>query len=208
MNRKEIAERIREILGTLSSRLGSARRRAEEYLEKRDFSPRDMRAAKIGGVALCALVLFSLYRAASPDGPGMRGELEILRAQMREVRTIGQEYRYSSDLLRRAGSLGEEKEALISVAERALLGNQIARDSFSIRGTNPSGNSEAVEGERVVVVQVNSVSLSGLINVLYAFQESDSILRVSDLVIKTRFDDPSLTDASFRLSTFSFGDSG
>ena len=208
MNREEIAERTRELLETISRKLGSARRRAEEYLEKRDFSPRDLRAAKIGGVVICALVLFSLYRAASPDGPGMMGELEILRAQMSEARTIGQEYRYSSDILRRAGSLEEEKDALISVAERALLGNSVARDSFSIRGTNPSGKSEAVEGERAVVVQVNSVPLSSLINILYAFQESDSILRVSDLVIKTRFDDPSLTDASFRLSTFSFRDAG
>ena len=208
MNRREIAERVWGLVGILGRRLGSARRRAEEYLEKRDFSPRDLRAAKIGGAVVCAFLAFSLYRAVSPDGPGMRGELEILRSQMREVRAIGQEYRYSSDLLRRVGSLGEEKEALISVAERALLGNRIARDSFSIRGTNPAGKSEAVEGERVVVVQVNSVPLSSLINVLHAFQESDSILMVSDLVIKTRFDDPGLTDASFRLSTFSFKDAG
>ena len=208
MKGERIAERARELLGTLSGMLGSARRRVEEYVEKRDFSPRDLRAAKIGAAAVCAFLLFSLYGAVSPEGPGARGELEILRAQVEEIRAIGREHRYSSDLLRRAGSLMEEKEALISVAERALLGNRIGRDSFSIRGTNPAGNSGAVEGERVVVVQVNSVPLSSLISVLHAFQQSGSILMVSDLAIKTRFDNPGLADASFRLSTFSFRDSG
>lgn len=208
MKMEKTVERARNIAGILLSGLNAARRRAEEYVEKRNFSRRDLVAAKAGAVVVGALLLFSLYRAVSPDGSGLRGELELLRAQVREVKAIGKEYRYASDLLRRVGSLREEKEALISVAEKALLGNQIGRDSFSIRGTNPSKKSKMLEGERVVVIQVNSVPLANLIGVLHSFQQSGSILRVSDLTIKTRFDNPSLTDATFRLSTFSFREAG
>lgn len=202
--------RFRDFLGAVSSRLSVARGRAEAFMEEMGLSARDMRFLRIGAALLFVLLLFMAYRAVVPDGPGLRSELKLLKAQLGDVRALKDEYRYSSGLLRRvSGSMKEEKEALISVVERTLVENQISRESFSIRGTNPSGDgSDIIEGERVVVVQINRVPLSSLIDVLYSFQNSGSILKVSDLTIKTRFDDPSVTDVSFRLSTFSFREAG
>ena len=202
--------RIRDFLEAISPRLSAARSRAEAFMEEMGVSPRDKRFLKIGAVVLSVFLLFMAYRAIAPDSPGLRSELRLLKAQFGEVKALKDEYRYSSDLLRRvSGSMKEEEEALISVVERTLVGNQIGRESFSIRGTNPSSDiSDVVEGERVVIVQINSIPLSSLIDVLYSFQNGGSILKVSDLTIKTRFDDPSLTDVSFRLSTFSFREAG
>lgn len=203
-------EKLRTFLETVSSRLSAAKSGAEAFMEEMGLSARDKRFLRIGAVVLLALFFFTAYRAVVPDGQGLRSELRLLKAQLGEVRALKDEYRYSSGLLRRvSGSMKEEKDALISVVERTLVGNRISRDNFSIRGTNPSGDApEVIEDERVVAVQIKRIPLSTLIDVLYSFQSGGSILKVSNLTIKTRFDDPSVTDVSFRLSSFSFKESG
>ena len=101
----------------------------------------------------------------------------------------------------------EEREALISVAEKVLVRNGIDRRSFSIRGTNPSVRGKGINRERAVLVKINKVPVPRVLNVLYTFQKSKTLLKVSDLRIKTRFDNPNLSDVSFQLSTFSFSES-
>ena len=131
-----------------------------------------------------------------------------MRGQLNEIRAIKEEYRYSRDILAKvSGPMKEEKEALISVAEKALIRNGIDRRSFSIRGTNPSVRGKGIEREKAVLVSINKVPIPRVMNILYSFQKSKTILKVSDLRIKTRFDNPNLTDVSFRLSTFSFSES-
>jgi len=199
---------IKSLLGVVREKTEPMEQRVRDLVGRRDFSPRDVRALKIGAAVVVVLIVFSIYRAVFPGGSAVRTEVSQMKLQLNEIRAIKEEYRYSRDLLAKvSGSIKEEKEALISVAEKVLIRNGIDRRSFSIRGTNPSVRGKGIKKERAVLVKVNKVAVPKVLNILYSFQKSKTILRVSDLRIKTRFDNPNLTDVSFRLSTFSFSES-
>ena len=182
--------------------------KARELIDRWDLSPRDVRALKIAAAALCVFILFSVFRAVFTGDSGVRSEVSQVRVQLTEMRSIKEEYRYSRDLLANfSGSMKQEREALISVVEKALVRNGISSRSFSIKATNPSVRGGGITGERAVLVSINKVAVPRVLNILYTFQKSKTILKVSDLRIKTRFDDPTLSDVSFQLSTFSFSES-
>lgn len=206
---RKLIDRLKSLLGAVGKRTEPVVRRVRDLIGTRDFSARDVRAIKIGVAVLAIFLVFSVYRAVFPGGSAVRSEVSQMRLQLNEMRAIKDEYRYSRDLLAKvSGSMKEEKEALISVAEKVLIRNGIDRRSFSIRGTNPSVRGKGIKRERAVLVKINKVSVPRVMNVLYVFQKNKTILKVSDLRIKTRFDNPNLTDVSFRLSTFSFSESG
>lgn len=206
---RKLIEKLKSLLGVIGKLTEPVVRRVRDLIGTRNFSTRDVRAIQIGAAALAIFLIFSVYRAVLPGGSAIRSEVGQMRLQLNEIRALKEEYRYSRDLLSKvSGSMKEEKEALISVVEKTLIRNGIDRRSFSIRGTNPSVRGKGIERERAVLVKINKVSVPRVLNVLYVFQKSKTILKVSDLRIKTRFDNPNLTDVSFRLSTFSFSKSG
>ena len=205
---QRLVQGLKSLLPAVLEKTEPLARRVRGLIDRREFSARDVRALKIAAAALAVFILFSAYRAVFPGGSAVRSEVSQVRLQINEMRSIKEEYRYSRDILANvSGSMKEEKEALISVAERALVRNGIDRRSFSIKGTNPSGKGKGINRERAVLVKINKVPVPRVLNVLYTFQKSKTLLKVSDLRIKTRFDNPNLTDVSFRLSTFSFSES-
>ena len=205
---QRLIQRLKSIIGVVLEKTAPLTRRIRGLIERREFSERDVRALKIAAAVLVLFLVFSIYRAVFPAGSAIRSEVSLMRGQLNEIRAIKEEYRYSRDILAKvSGSMKAEKEALISVAEKALIRNGIDRRSFSIRGTNPSVRGKGIEREKAVLVSINKVPIPRVMNILYSFQKSKTILKVSDLRIKTRFDNPNLTDVSFRLSTFSFSES-
>lgn len=209
---KELAQRLvrglKSLLSAVLEKTEPLANRVRELVDRGEFSARDVRALKIAAAALAVFMLFSAYRAVFPGGSAVRSEVSQVRSRLNEMRSLKEEYSYSRDLLAKvSGSMKEEREALISVVEKALVRNGIDRRSFSIRGTNPSVRVKGINRERAVLVKINKVPVSRVLNVLYTFQKSKTILKVSDLRIKTRFDNPNLSDVSFRLSTFSFSES-
>ena len=205
---QRLVQGLKSLLPAVLEKIEPLARRVRGLIDRREFSARDVRALKIAVAALAVFILFSAYRAVFPGGSAVRSEVSQVRFQINEMRSIKEEYRYSRDILANvSGSMKEEKEALISVAEKALVRNGIDRRSFSIKGTNPSGRGKGINRERAVLVKINKVPVPRVLNVLYTFQKSKTLLKVSDLRIKTRFDNPNLTDVSFRLSTFSFSES-
>ena len=209
---KELAQRLlrglKLLFPAVLERTEPLTRKARELIDRREFSARDVRALKIAAAALAVFILFSVYRAVFPGGSAVRSEVSQVRLQLNEMRSLKEEYRYSRDILAKvSGSMKEEREALISVAEKALLRNGIDRRSFSIKGTTPSVRGKGINRERAVLIKINKVPVPRVLSVLYTFQKSKTILKVSDLRIKTRFDNPNLSDVSFRLSTFSFSES-
>ncbi len=199
---------LRRIYLAFQSRVAEPlERRIRAFIDRGIFSQRDIRALKIASAALFVFALFFLYRGVYPEGT-TRSEVSQIRLQLNEMRALKAEYSYSRDILAKmSGSMEEEKEALISVVEKTLIRNGIDRRSFSIKGASPSSRSKGIERKRAVLVDINKVAVPRVLNVLYTFQKSKTILKVSDLRIKTRFDNPNLTDVSFRLSTFSFSES-
>ena len=205
---QRLIQRLKSTIGAVLEKTEPLVKRLKGLIERREFSERDVRALKIVAVVLVLFLAFSIYRAVFPAGSAIRSEVSLMRGQLNEIRAIKEEYRYSRDILAKvSGSMEEEKEALISVAEKTLIRNGIDRRSFSIKGTNPSVRGKGIKREKAVVVSINKVPIPRVMNVLYSFQKSKTILKVSGLRIKTRFDNPSLTDVSFRLSTFSFSES-
>ncbi len=205
---QRLIQRLKSTIGAVLEKTEPLVKRLKGLIESREFSERDVRALKIVAVVLVLFLAFSIYRAVFPAGSAIRSEVSLMRGQLNEIRAIKEEYRYSRDILAKvSGSMEEEKEALISVAEKTLIRNGIDRRSFSIKGTNPSVRGKGIKREKAVVVSINKVPIPRVMNVLYSFQKSKTILKVSGLRIKTRFDNPSLTDVSFRLSTFSFSES-
>ncbi len=205
---QRLALAAKSFFGVVKERTEPLARRLRGFIDRREFSSRDIRAFKIAAAALAIFALFSAYRAVFPGGSAVRSEVSQVRFQLNEMKSIKEEYRYSRDLLAKvSGSMKEEREALISVVEKVLVRNGIDRRSFSIKGTNPSVRGKGIERERAVLVKINKVPVPRVLNVLYTFQKSKTILRVSDLRIKTRFDNPNLSDVSFQLSTFSFSES-
>lgn len=209
---KELIQRLvqglKSLLSAVLEKTEPLANRVRELVNRGEFSARDVRALKIAAAALAVFILFSAYRAVFPGGSTVRSEVSQVRFQLNEMRSLKEEYRYSRDLLAKvSGSMKEEREALISVVEKVLVRNGIDRRSFSIKGTNPSVRGKGINRERAVLVKINKVPVPRVLNVLYTFQKSKTILRVSDLRIKTRFDNPNLSDVSFRLSTFSFSES-
>ena len=199
---------MKSLLSAVLEKTEPLANRVRELVDRGEFSARDVRALKIAAAALAVFMLFSAYRAVFPGGSAVRSEVSQVRSRLNEMRSLKEEYSYSRDLLAKvSGSMKEEREALISVVEKALVRNGIDRRSFSIRGTNPSVRVKGINRERAVLVKINKVPVSRVLNVLYTFQKSKTILKVSDLRIKTRFDNPNLSDVSFRLSTFSFSES-
>ena len=208
MKTQRLIQRLKSITGVVLEKTEPLTKRIRGLIERREFSERDVRAMKIAAAVLVLFLVFSIYRAVFPAGSVIRSEVGLMRGQLNEIRAIKEEYRYSRDILAKvSGSMKEEKEALISVAEKTLIRNGIDRRSFSIKGTNPSVRGKGIEREKAVLVRINKVPIPRVMNILYSFQKSKTILKVSDLRIKTRFDNPNLTDVSFRLSTFSFSES-
>ncbi len=209
---KELIQRLvqglKSLLSAVLEKTEPLANRVRELVDRGEFSARDVRALKIAAAALAVFILFSAYRAVFPGGSTVRSEVSQVRFQLNEMRSLKEEYRYSRDLLAKvSGSMKEEREALISVVEKVLVRNGIDRRSFSIKGTNPSVRGKGINRERAVLIKINKVPVPRVFNVLYTFQKSKTILKVSDLRIKTRFDNPNLSDVSFRLSTFSFSES-
>ena len=208
MKIQRLIQRLKSITGVVLEKTEPLTRGIRGLIERREFSERDVRAMKIAAAVFVLFLVFSIYRAVFPAGSAIRSEVSLMRGQLNEIRAIKEEYRYSRDILAKVrGSMKEEKEALISVAEKTLIRNGIGRRSFSIRGTNPSVRGKGIKREKAVLVSINKVPIPRVMNILYSFQKAKTILKVSDLRIKTRFDNPNLTDVSFRLSTFSFSES-
>lgn len=205
---RRLVQGLKSLLSAVLEKTEPLANRVRELVDRGEFSARDVRALKIAAAALAVFILFSAYRAVFPGGSTVRSEVSQVRFQLNEMRSLKEEYRYSRDLLAKvSGSMKEEREALISVVEKVLVRNGIDRRSFSIKGTNPSVRGKGINRERAVLVKINKVPVPRVLNVLYTFQKSKTILKVSDLRIKTRFDNPNLSDVSFRLSTFSFSES-
>ena len=118
-------------------------RRIRGLIERREFSERDVRALKIAAAVLVLFLVFSIYRAVFPAGSAIRSEVGLMRGQLNEIRALKEEYRYSRDILAKvSGSMKEEKEALISVAEKSASQKRRRPPLLFNKGNQPVGEGQ------------------------------------------------------------------
>ncbi len=98
----------------------------------------------------------------------------------------------------------KENEALISVVEKILLNEKLDRTNFSIRDVNSRTNSnEDFYEEKSVDVELNRISLSNLVDILYKLQNKPS-LKVSNVNISTKLGKSDSMNVKLRVSTYEF----
>lgn len=186
--------------------INSVNEAREKYLRNAVSSERDKKILVVGVVCLLLFVLFFIYQSYSSQAAKYEKQAIALEQQLMKVKAISEDYRESRKRLESlTRSIKKEDEALISVLEKILVDNQIAREDFSIKDSNIRGSdTEDLYDVTSIQVDIRRVPLNKIIDVLYRIQTRKSFLKVSDLQMRTKFDKPELVDASFKLSTFEF----
>lgn len=166
-------------------------------------SERDRKALILGAVGISILVVYIIFQSFSSGGARLAKKAEAIEADLKKIESLRSEYIESKRRINEVTSnIKSEDDALISVVEKVLIDAQIERGSFSINSrTDASGD---LYDEKSVDVDIKKLPLNKAVDVLYKIQRNPSFLKVSKLRIRTRFDNPSLMDSSFRVSTFKF----
>jgi len=156
----------------------------------------------VGGAAalLILLVLFAIilpYRAALDR---LDDRIDQRREQLQMVRALQLEYQQ----LRTTLTLREKKlergsssafSAIESIAARLGL-----RDNLVAMRPQPGSTRESMQVE-TVAARLERLDLQQLTGLLKAFETSDTLLNVTSLQIRKRFDDAALIDAEIRVET-------
>jgi type II secretory pathway component PulM len=91
-----------------------------------------------------------------------------------------------------------------SVVEKILLNEKLDRTNFSIRDVNSRTNSnEDFYEEKSVDVELNKISLSNLVDILYKLQNKP-LLKVSNVSISTKLGKSDSINVKLRVSTYEF----
>lgn len=154
-----------------------------------------------GGVALLLLlIVFAVilpYRAALSR---LDDRIDQRREQLQTVRSLQLEYQQ----LRTTLALREKKlergsssafSAIESIAARLGL-----RDNLVAMRPQPASTRESMQVE-TVAARLERLDLQQLTGLLKAFEGSETLLNVTSMQIRTRFDDTTLIDAEIRVET-------
>ena len=185
-----------ESIKNLSSQLS-------ERVQRLLASERDRKAVLLGAGVLFILIIYIIFQFFSSGKARLEKKAIALEADLKRIQSLRQEYVESKRRLEEVTSkIKTEDVALISVVEKILVDAQVDRSSFSISSrTDSSGD---LYDEKSVDVDIKKIPLNKAVELLYKIQTNPNFLKVSKFRIRTRFDNPNLLDASFRVSTFKF----
>lgn len=174
-----------------------------ERIQRLLASERDRKAVLLGAAALFILIIYIIFQSYSSGKATLEKRAAALEEDLKKIESLRSEYIQSKRKMEEATRrIRTEDEALISVVEKVLVDAQVDRSSFSISSrTDTSGD---LYDEKSVDVDIKKLSLNKAVDLLYKIQTNPNFLKVSKFRIRTRFDNPNLLDASFRVSTFKF----
>lgn len=178
---------------------------SREKLQTLFSTDRDRRALLIGGVTIVLVVFYLVFLSFSSGTRNLEKRSALLEKELKEVKVLRAEYENSNKKIAELSSkIKKEKEALISVVEKILLDEKLDRKNFSIRDVNSKTNSdEDFYEEKSVDIELNKISLSNLVDILFKIQKKTS-LKVSNLNISTKFDKSESINVKLRISTYEF----
>lgn len=190
----------------------SIRRKFQEFIEKSrekfdslTSTDRDRRALLLGGSAIVIIVIYLVFHSYSSGTDHLQKRSAQLGKELREVKVLKAEYEDSNKkIVELSSKIKKENEALISVVEKILLNEKLERTNFSIRDVNARTNSdEDFYEEKSVDVELNNISLSNLVDILYKLQNKPS-LKVSNVSISTKLGKSDSMNVKLRVSTYEF----
>lgn len=192
--------------------IDSIRQKIQELIEKSrekfyslTSTERDRRALLLGGSAIVIIVIYLVFHSYSSGTDHLQKRSAQLEKELREVKVLKAEYEDSNKkIVELSSKIKKENEALISVVEKILLNEKLDRTNFSIRDVNSRTNSnEDFYEEKIVDVELNKISLSNLVVILYKLQNKPS-LKVSNVNISTKLGKSDSMNVKLRVSTYEF----
>jgi len=192
--------------------IDSIRQKIQEFIEKSrekfyslTSTERDRRALLLGGSAIVIIVIYLVFHSYSSGTDHLQKRSAQLEKELREVKVLKAEYEDSNKkIVELSSKIKKENEALISVVEKILLNEKLDRTNFSIRDVNSRTNSnEDFYEEKSVDVELNKISLSNLVDILYKLQNKPS-LKVSNVNISTKLGKSDSMNVKLRVSTYEF----
>jgi type II secretory pathway component PulM len=150
-------------------------------------------------------VIYLVFHSYSSGTDHLQKRSAQLEKELREVKVLKAEYEDSNKkIVELSSKIKKENEALISVVEKILLNEKLDRTNFSIRDVNSRTNSnEDFYEEKSVDVELNKISLSNLVDILYKLQNKPS-LKVSNVSISTKLGKSDSINVKLRVSTYEF----
>jgi type II secretory pathway component PulM len=177
--------------------------RFTERIQRLLVSERDRKALFWGAVVLLVLLIYLVFQSFSSGSAKLAKRAETLEADLNRIQSLRMEYIESKRRVDEATrKTRAEDEPLISLVEKILVAAQVERGNFSI--SSRMDTSGDLYDEKSVDVDIKKIPLNKVVDLLYGIQTNPNFLKVSKFRIRTRFDNPSLLDASFRVSTFRF----
>ena len=192
--------------------IDSIRQKIQELIEKSrekfyslTSTERDRRALLLGGSAIVIIVIYLVFHSYSSGTDHLQKRFAQLEKELREVKVLKAEYEDSNKkIVELSSKIKKENEALISVVEKILLNEKLDRTNFSIRDVNSRTNSnEDFYEEKSVDVELNKISLSNLVDILYKLQNKP-LLKVSNVNISTKLGKSDSINVKLRVSTYEF----
>ncbi|MEE8044698.1 MAG: type II secretion system protein GspM, partial [Thermodesulfobacteriota bacterium] len=192
--------------------IDSIRQKIQDLIEKSrekfyslTSTERDRRALLLGGSAIVIIVIYLVFHSYSSGTDHLQKRSAQLEKELREVKVLKAEYEDSNKkIVELSSKIKKENEALISVVEKILLNEKLDRTNFSIRDVNSRTNSnEDFYEEKSVDVELNKISLSNLVDILYKLQNKPS-LKVSNVSISTKLGKSDSINVKLRVSTYEF----
>ncbi len=192
--------------------IDSIRQKIQDLIEKSrekfyslTSTERDRRALLLGGSAIVIIVIYLVFHSYSSGTDHLQKRSAQLEKELREVKVLKAEYEDSNKkIVELSSKIKKENEALISVVEKILLNEKLDRTNFSIRDVNVRINSdEDFYEEKSVDVELNKISLSNLVDILYKLQNKPS-LKVSNVSISTKLGKSDSINVKLRVSTYEF----
>lgn len=192
--------------------IDSIRQKIQDLIEKSrekfyslTSTERDRRALLLGGSAIVIIVIYLVFHSFSTGIERLEKRSVQLKKELKEVKVLRSEYEDSNKkIVELSSKIKKENEALISVVEKILLNEKLERKNFSIRDVNVRINSdEDFYEEKSVDVELNKISLSNLVDILYKLQNKPS-LKVSNVNISTKLGKSDSMNVKLRVSTYEF----
>jgi general secretion pathway protein M len=155
------------------------------------------------GVILVLLTLYLVGERVTSNYHGMEGKIQKNKEELERVSHLRDQYRSLHQELDGIKSKLDKKEAgfsLLSFIED-LANQQNIRENIASFKPDKKSLNEAYR-ELSVDLVIDNITLLQLVEFIYHIENSNHLVKVKRLRIKSRFDNPDLLNVTFQVSTY------
>lgn len=156
-----------------------------------------------GGIVLLGLLVYLVVMAPYQRNVAqLENRISARQGQLREVQVLQQEFRQlqqqTADIERRIAQSG--RFSLIAFFEETALAIASRDNLVYLRPQATVQHDELTE--QALEIKLEKIRLDQLVELLYATETADTLLKVKSLRSKARFDDPTLLDVVLVIAAY------